>query len=453
MNKLVVCIMGQNCEKFIGMALESVKDADAIVYCDGGSSDDTKLIVEETRKSDREEYECICDEKDGSEYRYCPIIIENKYNQEDKGMNGKQRNFYLKYLQENYKSIMDHDLGGSFESSGWWALCIDADEVVEDLSKIKEFIQEASEDYLYNIPMRHFVGDLGHEDANQGPVLARLFKIKAGLKYPEVEHPVLQNANNQYANTNLPPIWHLAYVPNVWDYKKKYENHLKKSNMHTPQFLKNWYYQHLFGQYPKKPIDLRQIPEIILKEFGIDKDEFYFAGRIPNLNNFIMLNQWKNYFKECNSVSENFPLNIYDVGCGFGNYGFIAKELGLNWKGVELSDYAVKSNPYNLNIAQGDICSYNFDNNWADMFLVVDILEHLEEKDLDKALKNICKAKSSMYLFSIPFLGDPNLNADPTHKIKKDKQWWLDKLNKYFKIKDAPKDWMLKEQLLIGEIK
>ena len=111
MNKLVVVIMGQNCEKFIGMCLESVKDADAIVYCDGGSQDRTKSMVRE-----------FLEEKEGA-------IIEQWYNQTDKQMNGKQRNFYLNYLKENYPND--------------WALCLDADEVVEDLSKIKEFIQTA----------------------------------------------------------------------------------------------------------------------------------------------------------------------------------------------------------------------------------------------------------------------------------------------------------------------
>jgi len=47
MNKLVVCIMGQDCENFIGMCLDSVKDADSIVYCDGGSIDTSLLIAEE----------------------------------------------------------------------------------------------------------------------------------------------------------------------------------------------------------------------------------------------------------------------------------------------------------------------------------------------------------------------------------------------------------------------
>ena len=47
MNKIVAGIMGQNCERFIDMCLESVKDADAIVYLDGGSTDKTIQIVYE----------------------------------------------------------------------------------------------------------------------------------------------------------------------------------------------------------------------------------------------------------------------------------------------------------------------------------------------------------------------------------------------------------------------
>jgi len=45
MDKIVVVVMGQNCEKFIGMCLDSVKESDAIVYCDGGSTDNTLEYV------------------------------------------------------------------------------------------------------------------------------------------------------------------------------------------------------------------------------------------------------------------------------------------------------------------------------------------------------------------------------------------------------------------------
>ena len=33
--KLVCVIMGQDCEKFIEMSLDGVKESDEIIYCDG----------------------------------------------------------------------------------------------------------------------------------------------------------------------------------------------------------------------------------------------------------------------------------------------------------------------------------------------------------------------------------------------------------------------------------
>ena len=265
--KLVVVIMGQNCEKFIGMSLESVKDADTIVYCDGGSTDNTLQIVNGE----------LSGNNDNS-------IIENKYNQEDVAMNGKQRNFYLDYVKKNYKD--------------YWCLVLDADEVVEDLSNIKEFIQTA-EPSLYSIKMRHLIQDLSHEDAtvNTHFVLNRLFKIDKADIYPEVEHPVLQEKDCQPLATECTTIWHLAYIPNLWDIKKRYENHLKKSNIHTTDYLKNWYYQHLFGDYPKKQFDPVELPEIILNEFGVDKSELYFQSRQLEHKHWIDVYHWKDHFK------------------------------------------------------------------------------------------------------------------------------------------------------------
>src|SRR3990167_6097251 len=99
---LVCVVMGQNCEKFIGMCLESIKDADAIVYCDGRSTDKTLEIVST-------EIWAINHADSNKEVR----VIENIYNQEDKQMNGKQRNFYLEYVKKNYPND--------------WVLCLDAD--------------------------------------------------------------------------------------------------------------------------------------------------------------------------------------------------------------------------------------------------------------------------------------------------------------------------------------
>ena len=80
MQKLVVCIMGQNCEKFIGMCLESVKDADSIVYCDGGSEPD---FVEEMLDEGKFKW---CQEYDTGKPEFIApigkrIFIQNEYDQ------------------------------------------------------------------------------------------------------------------------------------------------------------------------------------------------------------------------------------------------------------------------------------------------------------------------------------------------------------------------------------
>lgn len=115
MVKLVVVVMGQNCEKFIEMCLESVKQADAIIYCDGGSTDKTLNIVRDFLSIHQKGYD---------------YTIKQSYNQEDLGMNGKQRNFYLDYVKKNYP--------------GWYCLVLDADEVLDEggIQKIKEFLDK-----------------------------------------------------------------------------------------------------------------------------------------------------------------------------------------------------------------------------------------------------------------------------------------------------------------------
>ncbi len=417
---LNVVIMGQNCEKFIGMCLESVKKADNIIYCDGGS-DDFKMVrkIEEMRESGI-------------------IIIGNYYNQEDKEMNGKQRNFYLDYLKKNHM--------------GEWVLVLDADEVVDNLGKIKEYVNlvtEDADDIIMSVKMRHFIGDLGHEDATvpEHFVPHRLFKIREELFYPLGEHPVLNckgegRSGKFYATT----IWHLAYCPNMWDIKKRYDNHMKKSEMHTPQFLHQWYMAHLFGKYPKSEINPTDIPEPILKEFNIDRDEFYFANRNIEVKHFLMAGQYLDYLK-MNSAEPKF--NIIEFGCGKAPFGFAFKFLEADYKGVELSKFAVDH--AFVPIEQGDILTWK-SSRLYDMCLVFDVLEHLKYEDIDNALENI-RYSADRFIFSIPFFGDPNLEADPTHIIKEKKCWWIDKLSKYFNIVETPSHWLYKDQIIIGEAK
>lgn len=414
MEKIVVVVMGQNCERFLPMCLESVKDADAIVYCDGGSID-----------SSLEKAKGFLGFKDFVD------VIKNEYNQEDPTMNGKQRNFYLNYLKENFPND--------------WALCLDADEVLEDdgMRKIRGFI-EKMKGGCYSPKMRHFIGDLGHEDATQEThfVLNRLFKISDVKEYPEVEHPVLNPKDDVLlGGTECVTIWHLSYIPNMWEMKKKYENHLKKSNMHSPLYLKNWHRAHLFGVYPKSQVNPIEIPKTILDNFNIDKDELYFENRGLEVKHFIMAKQWLDHFK---------PKSVIDFGAGRGPFGVGFVTCGVRYHGVELSKYAVENKlSSNLNLVQGDILNYDKEEK-HNLVMAFDVLEHIKYEELDKAINTLCDVSDKYILVSVPFLGDPNLEADPTHIIKEDKKWWAKRFTDRGLLHlPTPSHWLHKDQIMI----
>lgn len=411
--KLVCIVMGQNCERFIGMALESVKDADAIYYLDGGSTDNTLNIAQDFLHNH-------------PEIKPSQIDI-HPYDQEDLGMNGKQRNFYLKYLKKNYKN--------------YWALCIDADEIVENLQMIKEFIQLAKAG-IYSVRMRHLIGDLSHEDSKVEihPVLNRLFKISCAQKYEEREHPVLIGKN--IANEILmSTIWHLAYCPNMWEIKKRYDNHLKKSQMHTAGYLKEWYYQHLFGTYPKKQFNPVELPSILLNHFGVNKDELYFTNRRLEHKHWIDAVHWKEFFK-CKSATE--------FGCGLGPRIYAMNKVGINANGLEISQYAV-DNKLHKRIVQADVTNC-FSINPVDLVIAYDLLEHLSYDKLGHAIDNLIKSTKKHILISVPVLGDPNLYRDPTHIIKETKEWWINEFTiKKLKLIKTPDHFLYPEQILIFE--
>jgi len=404
MNKLIAGVMGQDCIKFLPMCLKSLENADRIIYIDGGSKDGS---VE-------------CAKKYGVE------IIENEWDPEDKQMNGKQRNFYLRYLKNKYKDD--------------WCLVLDADEVCEDINKIKEFIQTA-QDGLYLVKMRHFIGDLGHEDATQQThyVPNRLFKINNAITYPLESHPVL--IGNPIFRTECTTIWHLGHLPvEYMKYiVKRYSQHKNDSIIHPKEWLKEWRDAHLYGTYPVRQINPVEIPKIILNNFGIDFDELYFKDRKTiEAKHYQDCIDWKNYFN---------PKGVILWGCGIGQRVYVLNQLGVNAYGVELSQYAVDNSI--TNVIQGDIRTFKPSQNQEDLHIAYDVLEHLEYRDLDKAINSLMKTKKYI-LISVPFKGNPNLEADPTHIIKEDRDWWIKQFtDKGMKLIETPNNFLYKHQILI----
>lgn len=443
MEKFVVVIMGDKCSKFLDMCFQSVINSEKIIFCWGEEDKNTLNKFKEWKEKYLNKFE----------------LISLKYDQNNPKQNGITRNFYLNHVKENYQD--------------YWCLAIDADEVVEDLSKIKEFIQTAPP-MIYGVHMRHFIGDLGHEDFTKEKhyVKGRLFKINEAKEYPLIEHPVLQpffdkkdfinkelkdykifslkeSEDGDYGyigETDVTTIWHLAYIPNLWDIKKRYENHMKKSTTHTHEFLDNWKDAHILGHYPKKEVNVTEIPNIILKEFNINKDKYYFKDRNIEVKHFVDAYHWKKTFK----LDEN--KSIIEFGCGKGPRIIALKMVGCNATGIEKSEYAVENSFDKEDVKVGDVLTYN-DNITRDLIVAYDLLEHINYEDLNKAIQTLVNhiCIGGHILISVPTIGDPNLLADKTHIIKESKDWWQKKIESFgIKIIETPEHFLFKEQILVG---
>ena len=143
--------------------------------------------------------------------------------------------------------------------------------------------------------------------------------------------------------------------------------------------------------------------------------------------------------------------DILFIGDGVGHRTFCSSQLGLDAYGFDISKWAINNNPYNLGdrLFIDDIVNLEHNEQYK-LIVCYDVLEHIEESELSKALDN-CYKLGNNFIFSIPFEGDPNLLADKTHKIFKSKEWWLDKLTKTgFKIKETPEHFLFAHQIIIA---
>jgi 2-polyprenyl-3-methyl-5-hydroxy-6-metoxy-1,4-benzoquinol methylase len=428
--QLVVAMLAGNTEKYIDMSIKSfIEDVDGLVIVyDISSKDNTYKKIEEWKKK----------------YPTKITIIKREYEHsyDIKDANSRARTVYLNYLKDNYM--------------GHWALVLDADEVVSD--NFKDIIRTGIKNIEFagievvSPKMIHFIQDLAHEDSTleQHYVPCRLFKISEDCYYTIGEHPVLslkyETTNQKYIAWSGFTIYHLSYIPGINYYKDRYLNHLNKSEMHTKEYLQNWYYSHITGAYPKREIDITTIPKVIKDEYLIDSDYFYFKNRSQiEMKHFALVKQWWDYFK---------PKEVLDVGCGFGHYAYVWSWF-TDVSMCDISKYAIDNTPYiGIKKCVLDISDDNLiDKNKYELVTVIDILEHLEYNKLDTALDNIKKLSKKHILFSIPFIGNPNLENDKTHIIKETREWWVRKLEDHgLNILDTPSSFLFKDQIIIGEV-
>lgn len=437
----IACIMAGNSEKYIELCIKAVEPfVDKIIVCyDTSSKDGTLQILKDLGATFIEHLTA----KQGLNPKIEVIQREYEHDLNCKTANGDQRNFYLSYL----KAFHMND----------WVLCLDADEIVsEEIRDFRNHIEELESQniYLLSPKMEHFIQDFSHVDSTHEVhyVINRLFKVHNELFYPKTEHPVLQTTKNVASGKveNF-TIFHLAYCREMFYILDRYKNHLAKSEIHSSDFLQNWTYAHYMGQYPKRDFNILSLPKILKEHFLIDDDFFYFQSRGLEAKHFIDSADWKEFLEgegHCNTSS------VIEFGCGRGPRIYAMDKIGIDCLGIELSQYAVKHKISEF-VELGDVLDYRYlpaYRKWR-MSLAYDLLEHIEEKDLNKAIDTLKYHTSQYILISVPMMGDPNLEADKTHKILWTREQWENKLKEnHLKIIPIPEHWQFRNQLILCEV-
>lgn len=132
---------------------------------------------------------------------------------------------------------------------------------------------------------------------------------------------------------------------------------------------------------------------------GIPKsfyDEDYFENGISTQKSGYNNYSWNDrYLQHAQDLINHFqPKKVLDIGCAKGFYIRAFRELGVEAWGIELSDYACKNADPKAQafIYQGSISSLPLEGigrSNFDLVLCYDILEHLDEKELKKAIENL----------------------------------------------------------------
>jgi len=131
-----------------------------------------------------------------------------------------------------------------------------------------------------------------------------------------------------------------------------------------------------------------------------------------------------NYLKKIKS-----PGRLLDIGCASGFLLDEARKLGWEVYGVELSHWAVKYAHDKLelnNVTQGTLKEANFQNNFFDAVLMIDVIEHLSDP---KAM--LYKIRQLLKPTGIVCCSTPDIDSTVS-KILKAKWWGIKQSHLYY---------------------
>ncbi|MDE7313114.1 MAG: class I SAM-dependent methyltransferase [Eubacterium sp.] len=116
-------------------------------------------------------------------------------------------------------------------------------------------------------------------------------------------------------------------------------------------------------------------------------------------------NGWEEIFaKQAEWITKDFqPVTVLDVGCAAGYLVEGLRDLGVSAYGIDISDYALSN-------VRDDIKPYCWNQSAAaglenkyDLITCIEVLEHLDSRDVREAVRNMCLAADRIIFSSTPF--------------------------------------------------
>lgn len=113
-------------------------------------------------------------------------------------------------------------------------------------------------------------------------------------------------------------------------------------------------------------------------------------------------------------IVENAGNTILDVGCGSGSYVWFLQQRGYDVYGLDISPQPFRKG-LSRSIIRGDACHLPFKNQSFDTVVMVNILEHVDDRKALREARRVCKEN---VIFSVPHekeseLGDYNITYHP----------------------------------------
>jgi O-antigen biosynthesis protein len=164
----------------------------------------------------------------------------------------------------------------------------------------------------------------------------------------------------------------------------------------------------------------------IISAEDVDYDVSYYENY--NGSAYGRTSEWLGFFDK---ISENIietlgPKSVLDVGCAYGLLVETLRDRGIEAFGMDVSEYAISQARSDINdyLAVESILTPL--KNQYDLIVSIEVIEHIEEKNCDRVVENMCLAANKVLLATTPDDFD-----DPTHFNVKPPIYWIEKFSQY----------------------